>query len=249
MRRHLLLQPRLDTLSHHQHRVLAELGTTPDGFVLYGGAALALRLAHRRPDEFSFLSAQPFDPLRLLDTVSYLRDAEVIRRGRDTLTCLVDRGGIVRVCFAGAVVCRRMDDPERAEPPGIEVASLTDLAAATLQALQTRPRAKHHLDIDALVRLGEINLRRAFGAAAAAFGDRFDPPAALKALTLFRGGDLHRVPGSVRERLARAADGVDPGRIPRLAARPGLQPAQGLQSRSAGDSANARSLPVRNRRR
>lgn len=216
--------------------------------MLYGGAALALRLAHRRPDAFSFLSAKPFDPLRLLDRVPYLRDAEVIRRGRDALTCIVDRGGIVRVSFSGGAVRRRVDDPERAEPPGIEVASLTDLAAATLQSVQTRSRAKDHLDIDALVRPGEISLRRAFGAAAAVFGDRFDPPATLKALTFFRDGDLHRVPGSVRERLARAADGVDPDRIPRLAARPGLQPARGPHARSAGDSATVRSLPVRNRR-
>ena len=249
MRRRLLLQPRPDTLSHHQRRVLAELGTTPDGFVLYGGTALALRLAHRRPDEFSFLSAQPFDPLRLIDRVPYLRDAEVIRRGTDTLSCIVDRGGIVRVSFSGGVVHKRVDDPERAEPPGIGVASLADLAATALQSVQTRSRATDCLDIDAFLRLGEMNLRRALGAAAAVFGDRFDPAAALKALTFFGDGDLHRVPGSVRERLARAADGVDPDRIPRLAARPGLQPSRGPHARSAGDSASARSLPVRNRRR
>ena len=219
MRRHLLLQPRLDTLSHHQRRVLGELGTTPDGFVLYGGAALALRLAHRRPDEFSFLSAQPFDPLLLLDGVPYLRDAEVIRRGRDMLTCLVDRGGIVRVSFSGGVVRSRVEDPELAEPPGVKVASLVDLAATTVQSVQTRSSATDYLDLDAVLRLGGMSLRRAFGAAAAVFGDRFDPPATLKALTFFGDGDLHRVPPSVRTRLARAADGVDPDRIPRFAAR------------------------------
>ncbi len=216
--------------------------------MLYGGAALALRLAHRRPDAFSFLSAQRFDPLRLLDTVPYLRDAEVIRRGRDALTCLVDRGGIVRVSFSGGIVRSHVEDPDLAEPPGIAVASLTDLAAAALQSVQTRSRATDHFDVDALLRLDDMSLRRAFGAAAAVFGDRFDPSATLKALTFFRDGDLHRVPGSVRERLARAADGVDPDRIPRLAARPGLQPARGPQSRSAGDSPSARSLPVRKRR-
>ncbi len=248
MRRHLLLQPRPDTLSHHQRRVLGELGTTPDGFVLYGGAALALRLAHRRPDEFSFLSAQPFDPLLLLDRVPYLRDAEVIRRGRDLLSCIVDRGGIVRVSFSGRVVHNRVEDPDLAEPPGIEVASLADLAATAVQAVGKRSRATDHLDIDALLRVGGMSLRRAFGAAAAVFGDRFDPPAALNALTFFGDGDLHRVPGSVRKRLARAADGVDPDRIPRLAARPGLGSAQGPHARSARDSASARSLPVRKRR-
>ncbi len=206
-------------------------------------------MAHRRPEDFSFLSTEAFDPLRLLDKVPYLRDAEVIRRGRDTLTCIVDRGGIVRISFSGGVVRNRVGGPDLAEPPGIEVASLVDLAAATVQAVQTCSRAADYLDIDALLRSGGISLGRALGAAAAVFGDRFDPPGALKALTSFGDGDLHRVPGSVRARLARAADEVDPDRIPRLAARPGLRPVREPHDRSAGNIRTARTLPVRKRRR
>lgn len=231
--RHLLFQPRLETLSHHQRRVLAELGTTPCGFVLHGGTALALRLAHRRPDDFSFLSADPFDPLRLLDRIPYLRDAEVIRRGSAVLTCIVDRGGIVRVSFSGGGVRRRVEDPELAEPPGIEVASLVDLAATTVQAVQSRSSAKDHLDVDALLRLGGISLSEALGAATAVFGDRFNPMLTLKALTFFGDGDLHTVPESVRQRLVRAVQEVDLDRIPQLMARPGLH------------MGRARRLPVR----
>lgn len=224
--RHLLFQPRLDTLSHHQRRVLAELGATPRGFVLHGGTALALRLAHRRPDDFSFLSAEPFDPLQLLDRIPCLRDAEVIRRGNAVLTCIVDRGGIVRVSFSGGGVRRRVEDPEFAEPPGIEVASVVDLAAATVQAVQSRSSAKDLLDVDAIVRLGGISLSEALGAATAVFGDRFNPILTLKALTFFGDGDLHTVPDSVRERLVRAVQEVDPDRIPQLIARPGLLPGE-----------------------
>lgn len=224
--RHLLFQPRLDTLSHHQRRVLAELGGTPRGFVLHGGAALALRLAHRRPDEFSLLSAEPFEPLGLLARIPYLRDAEVIRRGLDTLTCIVDRGGIVRISFSGDAVRRHVDDPELAEPPGIEVASVVDLAAATVQAVRSRSRAKDYLDVDALLRLGGISLSEALGAATAVLGDRFDPLRTLRALTSFCDGDLHKVPDSVRERLVRAVQEVDPDRIPQLTARPGLLPGE-----------------------
>ena len=246
--RHLLFQPRLETLSHHQRRVLAELGTTPRGFVLHGGTALALRLAHRRPDDFGFLSAEPFDSLELLASVPYLRDAEVIRRGRDRLTCIVDRGGIVRVSFAGGGASRHVDDPELAEPPGIEVASLLDLAATTVQAVQSRSSAKDHLDVDALLRLGGISLSEALGAATAVFGDRFNPMLTLRALTFFGDGDLHTVPDSVRARLARAVEGVDPGGIPRLGSRPGLRPAREPHGRSGGSTATLRRLPVRKRR-
>ena len=228
--------------------MLAELGATPRGFVLHGGAALALRLAHRRPEDFSFLSTERFDPLRLLDQVPYLGDAEVIHRGRDTLTCIVDRGGIVRVAFSGGVMHGRVEDPELAEPPGIEVASLTDLAAATVQAVQSRSRAEDYLDVDALLRLGGVNLNQALGAAAAVFGDRSDPPRALRVLARFGDGDLHKVPEAARERLAQAVNGVDPDNIPRLASRPGLRPAREPHEPSAGSTGTPRSLPVRERR-
>ena len=226
--RRILFQPLLDTLSHHQRRLLAEFGATPRGFVLHGGAALTLRLAHRRPEGFSFLSPEPFDPLQLLAEVPYLRDAEVIRRARGLLTCIVDRGGIVRVSFSGGGVHGRVEDPERAEPPGIEVASLTDLAAATVRAVQSRSRARDYLDADALLRLGGISLSEALGAATAVFGDRFNPMLTLKALTFFGDGDLHTVPDSVRERLARAVQEVDPDRIPQPMAHPGLLPGEEL---------------------
>ena len=206
--------------------MLAELEATPRGFVLHGGAALALRLAHRRPDDFGFLSAEPFDPVELLARIPYLRNADVIRRGLDTLTCIVDRGGIVRVSFGGGGERRRVEDPQLAEPPGIEVASVVDVAAATVQAVQSRSSAKDFLDVDAIVRLSGISLSEALGAATAVFGDRFNPMLTLKALTFFGDGDLHTVPDSVRERLVGAVQEVDPDRIPRLMARPGLLPGE-----------------------
>lgn len=226
-RRHHLFQPRLDTLSHHQRRLLAELGTTPREFVLYGGTALALRLAHRRSDDFKFYSAEPFDPIRLLDAIPYLGGAEVIRRARGRLTCIVDCGGIVRVSFFSGRTRNRMEDPESADGSQVMVASLLDLAATRAQSVPTRAKAKDHVDLDALIRLGGISLNDALGAAAAVVGDQFNPRLTLKALTFFGDGDLHTVPDSVRERLARAANGVDPDRIPRVTALPGLLPSDG----------------------
>ena len=76
--------------------------TTPPQFVLYGGTALALRLAHRRSEDFDFFSAEPIDSTRLLDTIPYLREAEVIRRAENTLTCIVDCGGWFGCPFSAA---------------------------------------------------------------------------------------------------------------------------------------------------
>lgn len=82
--------PRLNTLPPPQKRLWRELRQTPAEFVLYGGTALALRLGHRRSDDFDFFSTATFDPARLRARVPYLHGAEVLRQEPNTLTCTVD---------------------------------------------------------------------------------------------------------------------------------------------------------------
>ena len=108
---------------------------------------------------------------------------------------------------------------------------LLDLAATKAEVVQTRANAKDHVDLDALIRLGGVSLSEALGAATAVFGDQFNPLLTLKALTFFGDGDLHTVPDPVRERLARAVEGVDPDRISPPAARRGLRPSEGRVER------------------
>ncbi|WP_419165381.1 nucleotidyl transferase AbiEii/AbiGii toxin family protein [Candidatus Palauibacter sp.] len=95
------MQPRLDALPPQQRQLWPELRSTPSGFALYGGTALALRLAHRESEDFDFFSRAPLDAERLLTEVSYLDRADKVRRAENTLTCLVDRDGPVRVSFFG----------------------------------------------------------------------------------------------------------------------------------------------------
>ncbi|WP_420636403.1 nucleotidyl transferase AbiEii/AbiGii toxin family protein [Candidatus Palauibacter sp.] len=218
-----MLQPRLDALPPPQRQLWPELRSTPSGFVLYGGTALALRLAHRESEDFDFFSSDPLDAERLLADVSYLDPAEVVRRAENTLTCLVDRGGPVRVSFFGGLALSRVRDPERAAGAGILVASLLDLAATKVQVVQSRASARDYLDVDALVHLSGIGLSQALGAAAAVHGERFNPVLTLKALTFFGDGDLAAVPGAVRARLADVVREVDLESVPNLSAQPGLQ--------------------------
>lgn len=102
----------MDVLPPPQQRLWRELGGTPAGFVLYGGTALAIRLGHRQSADFDFLATAGVDSGRLLSDVPYLGEAEVVQRGSDTLTCLVDRGGPVRVSFFGRPSLHRVADPD-----------------------------------------------------------------------------------------------------------------------------------------
>jgi hypothetical protein len=99
-----------------------------------------------------------------------------------------------------------------------------DLAATKAEVVQSRASAKDYLDLDVLIQHAGISLSEALGAAKAVYGDSFNPLLTLKALTFFGDGDLHRVPGDVRQRLAAAVKGVDLEHIPALRAQRGLAP-------------------------
>ena len=217
-----MLQPRLDALPRSQRLLWPELHATPAGFVLYGGTGLALRLAHRESEDFDFFSSDPVDGERLLAQVPYLDNTEVVQRAENTLTCLVDRDGPVRVSFFGGLALDRVQDPERVAGPELLVASLLDLAATKVQVVQSRASAKDYLDVDAVIRLGGIDLGQALGAAKAVHSNRFNPVLTLKALTFFDDGDLSEVPAEVRDRLAAAVRGVNLEGLPNFQARQGF---------------------------
>ena len=54
-------RPRLDVLPAAQRRLWPALADVPEPFVLYGGTALALRLAHRTSVDFDFFAADALD--------------------------------------------------------------------------------------------------------------------------------------------------------------------------------------------
>ena len=216
--------PRLDALPPPQRRLWPELRATPSGFVLYGGTAIALRLAHRESEGFDFFSSEPLDGDALMAGIPYLKDATVVQRARNTLTCVVDRGGPVQVSFFGGLSLKRVESPQMADGAGILVASLEDLGGTKAQVVQSRALAKDYIDIDALMRLGGVSLTSMLGAAAAIHGEHYNAMLTLKALAYFGDGDLADLPAVVRKRLSLAAAKVDSGSIPRFEPRTGLAP-------------------------
>lgn len=219
-----MLQPCLEALPRPQRGLWRELGDTPRDFVLYGGTALALRLGHRQSVDFDFFSSSHVDSARVLREVSYLQGAEVVQRSPDTLTCLVDRGGPVRVSFFGGLTLRRVADPDSLAAPAVMIASLLDLAATKAEVVQARAAAKDYLDIDALIHRAGVSLSDTLGAARAVFGPAFSPIPTLKALCFFADGDLAALPRDVCGRLVKAAAAVDPAKLPGFEPLPGVAP-------------------------
>lgn len=215
-----MLTPRLEILPAPQRHLWDELVTIPAGFVLYGGTALALRLAHRASEDFDFFSNQAFRPDDLERQIPFLEGTQRLQSSPNTLVSLVERDGPVKVSFFGGLSLKRVRDPEVVEGPGFRVASLLDLAATKVQVVQVRAEAKDYLDLGRLLEEG-VDLAEALGAARAVYGDSFNPLLSLKALSYFGDGDLRALPESLKSRLRGAVKKVDSTRLPRFEPLPG----------------------------
>ena len=205
------------------------LDHTPTDFVLYGGTALALRLGHRQSVDFDFFSRRPFMPDELRRRVDYLTGGRALQKSENTLTYVLDFDGEVHVSFFGGLDLRSVRDPDRADGPGVLLASLLGLAATKAGVVQARASAKDYVDMDALLRAG-VSLADALGAANAVYGSEFNPLLTLKALTAYGEGDLDRVPCETRENLTAAVCAVDLQELPTFKPRTRLCPASGGKS-------------------
>jgi len=205
--------PNLDILAASQRALWAELGGTPDNFTLYGGTALALRLGHRASVAFDFFSNASFDPDDLARNIPYVRDAERVQVGPDTLTCRVERGGPVLVSFFGGLGLGQVAAREQVEDTSLHVASLLDIAGAKAAVVQKRAEAKDYIDIDAVLQHG-VDLPTVLAAGAVIYGRKFNPLITLKALGFF--DDLPKLPHDVQARLTRAVEAVDVTQLPVL---------------------------------
>ena len=216
-----MFNPKLEILPPAQRRLWDELSHTPKHFVLYGGTALALRLAHRSSEDFDFFSNHSFAPELLRKAIPYLHDAEMSQFEANTLTAIVDRAGPVKVSFFGGLALNRIRDPGVTPDNGIQIASLLDVAATKLATIQQRAQARDYEDIAAIIASG-ISLSDALAAASATYGRQFNGALSLKALTYFADGDLPQLSPGTQERLRSLAAQVNLKQIPVLKARTGL---------------------------
>jgi hypothetical protein len=209
--------PKLSVLPAAQRAVWSDLKQLPKQFVLYGGTALALRLGHRRSEDFDFFADAPVRPDELLRTVPLLKDATVRQKEPDTLTVVVHRPEPVKISFFGLSL-HRVGEPDLTEDGNARVATLWDVAGCKMAAIQGRSEAKDYLDIAALLEHG-IPIEEMLASAQVIYGLQFFPIISLKALSAFDDGDLPGLPDKVKSTLRMAAGKVR--EIPEFKALPG----------------------------
>jgi hypothetical protein len=210
--------PHLEILPSAQARLWRELSALPDPFVLYGGTALALHLGHRNSVDFDFFAREQLNLSQLEGEVPFLKGAKIIQREKNTLTAIVERGDPVKVSFFGVPKLPVLAPAHIVEENNLKIASLLDLAGTKASVIQVRAEAKDYLDLDALMRLGAVDLATALAAANALYGPTFNPEVTLKALSYFDDGNLRDLPQDLKLRLVGAARQVDLDHLPVLGA-------------------------------
>jgi len=208
--------PHLEILPSAQARLWLELSALPDQFVLYGGTALALHLGHRNSVDFDFFAREPLNVSQLEGEIPFLAGAKIIQRAKNTLSAIVERGHPVKVSFFGVPRLPQLEPAHVVEENNLKVASLLDLSGTKASVIQVRAEAKDYLDLDALLRLGGVDLPTALAAAHALYGPTFNPEVTLKALSYFDDGNLRELPNDLKLRLVEAAREVDLDHLPVL---------------------------------
>jgi hypothetical protein len=180
--------------------------------------AIALRLAHRQSADFDFFSPRLFEPLHLLETIPFLKGAEVLKSAANDLTVAVDRGDPVQLSFFGNFDLGQVSAAEPVEGPQFNVAALLDLSGMKVAVVTQRAEAKDYLDIHALLTNGKIPLATMLAAAAIIYGTEFNPLLSLKAISYFGDRSLANLPPDLRHDLIAAVQTTDPQKLPALAA-------------------------------
>ena len=136
----------------------------------------------------------------------------------NTLTVTVERGGPVQVSFFGGLDLGQVASAETASGPGINVASLIDLAGFKVAVVAQRAELKDYIDVHTLLMKGNIPLAEMLAAATIIYGTEFNPLLSLKALAYHDDRALAELSTDVRRELITAVTTVDPQHLPVLTA-------------------------------
>ncbi len=199
--------PKLAAFPKSQRALWPSLVQVPPGFVLYGGTALALRLAHRTSVDFDFFTSLRVDPRRLASVIPFLDGATLLEQHDNDFAVAVwpvKGARSVKVSFFGGLQIPVLDVPGRAGSNGIAVASIMDIAATKAKAIHDRVELRDYRDIVALLKSG-MTLSQIAACAVAVFPAHLDFDDTIRVMTYFGEPGMRDFPETLKRTLREAA--------------------------------------------
>jgi len=205
-------KPRMDILPPAQQQLWPELHNAANlGFTLYGGTAIALRLAHRDSVDFDFFSERPLDREVIKASFPFMAQSITLQDQDNTWVVLVAHCNSemkqVKLSFFGKIAFGRVGEPDFTDDSVLQVASLDDLMATKVKVVLQRAEAKDYRDVAAMINAG-VSLARGLASARVLFGPNFQPSESLKALVYFNDGDLKTLTTAEKTTLVDAVKAV-----------------------------------------
>jgi len=194
-------KPRMEMLPEAQKQIWPSLGwTKTNGFVLYGGTAIALWCGHRASIDFNFFTDKQLNHTIIHQELQKSGNtANVVQDEKNSLTLFTEPGN-VKLSFFGDLGMGRVGAPTQTDDGILSVASPLDLLGTKLKVIMQRAESKDYIDIAQLLREGS-SLSQGLGAARSMYGSAFAPAESLRALTFFDDGDLAKVDTKTRQEL------------------------------------------------
>lgn len=134
----------ISVLNKNQEEVLSKLSfLANDEYYLAGGTALAIQLGHRTSFDFDFYTPNHFDQNTLFDKLQEIFADEAIKTSlaKNTLFCTLKTVD----CSFFTYPYKLLEEPVL--EMGIALASLEDIAAMKLVAVNRRPAKRDYIDV------------------------------------------------------------------------------------------------------
>ncbi len=210
---------RLSILSQVQKELWPLLGKVSARFVLYGGTAIALRIAHRESVDFDFFTSTDFTTDQLVREMDFLGLGRRLQESYNTLTLLMTVAGFdrpVKLSFFGGLRLGQIHRPDKAAN-GLSVASLVDLLGMKCATVSQRAEAKDYIDIHSIITKTDLTLEHGIGAARAIYGRQYNSILTLKALCFFENGNVMTLADDIKKDLILKVKTCDLANIPEMA--------------------------------
>lgn len=160
-----------------------------NGFILFGGTAIALQLGHRQSIDFDFFTSNRLDKKLKDEILKNLKSGTILQNEECTLIYLKNK---VKLSFFGDINFATKENSFILDDV-LEVANLKSLLATKLKATFDRAEYKDYIDIVEILKTGQVTIKDGIDKMFNFFGMDFTASQVLKNLTYFEDGDLHRL--------------------------------------------------------
>ncbi len=208
----------LSILPEPQQALWPLLEMVPKRFVLYGGTAIALRLAHRESVDFDFFTSEDFNSDQLVREMDFLTGAKRVQESPNTLTVLkrIDNFDVfIQLSFFGGLRLGQIKSPDVANN-GLFVASMLDLFGMKCATVSQRAEAKDYVDIYTIINNTNLTLEQGLGAARAIYGQQYNAILTLKALSFFNDGNVKSLPDKIKRALSEKVEKCNLDNVPNI---------------------------------